>query len=223
MTDAISITVNAAHMDAALCAVSKEETRYYLQGVFIDARGFVASTNGHMAFAAHCRDAIKLADSAVVLPGSLPGVIVPHAALTQAIKAAGKSKGLCMVFERDDAGLWWITYGNARVHFAPIDGTFPDWARIIPQMPDALTAAHYQPLYIAALGNMAKALRSGKKGDASAFHLHQNAGNPALVTFPAVRTTRDDPAVDRTDCCAVLMPYRNDGGAGFNTDAFLKG
>lgn len=217
MTDALSITVNAAHIDAALCAVSKEETRYYLQGVFIDARGFIASTNGHMAFAARCPDAIKAADCRpAYAPDALAGVIVPHAALTQAIKAAGKSKGLCMVFERDTLGQWWILYGNARIHFAPIDGTYPDWTRIIPQMPDALTAAHYQPLYIAALGNMAKALRSGKKGDATAFHLHQDAGNPALVTFP------DDDNAARTDCCAVLMPYRNEGGAGFDTDTFLR-
>ena len=49
---AINIAVPATFIDAALCAVSKEETRYYLKGVFIDARGFIAATNGHIAFAA---------------------------------------------------------------------------------------------------------------------------------------------------------------------------
>jgi hypothetical protein len=221
MTDALSITVNAAHIDAALCAVSKEETRHYLQGVFIDARGFIAATNGHIAFAARCPDAIKTADCRPAYSSdALPGIIVPHAALTQASKAAGKSKGLCMVFERDSAGLWWITYGNARVHFEPIDSTFPDWTRIIPEAPETETAAHYQPLYIAALGNMAKALRDNRKGDATAFHLHQSGPNPALVTFPRKADKAEDVG-PRADCCAVLMPMRSDANAGFSRDAFL--
>jgi hypothetical protein len=39
MNTAISITIDAAFIDAAICAVSKEETRYYLKGVFIHSRG----------------------------------------------------------------------------------------------------------------------------------------------------------------------------------------
>jgi hypothetical protein len=56
----ITVTAQAEFIEAALCAVSKEETRYYLKGVFLDARGFIAATNGHMAFAARCSDAYKL-------------------------------------------------------------------------------------------------------------------------------------------------------------------
>ena len=84
---AINIAVPAAFTDAALCAVSKEETRYYLKGVFLDARGFIAATNGHIAFAARCNDAFKLQD---VKPAhcadALPGVIVPDTALRHAAK-----------------------------------------------------------------------------------------------------------------------------------------
>jgi len=98
----IQISIDAGAIDAAMCAVSKEETRYYLKGVFLDARGFIAATNGHMAFAARC-DAIadKLVD---VRPGyptdALAGVIIPGDAIAQVGKAAGKSKGLCYVVER---------------------------------------------------------------------------------------------------------------------------
>lgn len=219
----MQINIPAAFIDAALCAVSKEETRYYLKGVFIDARGFIAATNGHIAFAARCADARKLEGVAFDLPGSLPGIIIPADAIAQAVKAAGRVKPDAYVFERDAQGLWWILYGNARVHFAPVDGTFPDWTRIVPVAPEALTAAHYDPKYIAALGNMAKALRGGKKGEATAFHLHQDGLNPALITFPRKCETIHDTPGPREDCLAVLMPMRGHGaqaGATFR-DAFL--
>lgn len=226
MTDTINIAAPAAFVDAALCAVSKEETRYYLKGVFFDGRGFIAATNGHIAFAARCNDAFKLRDVRPErLSDAIPGVIVPDTALRQAIKAAGRTKGLCYVIERDANGLWWILYGNARIHFEPVDGSFPDWTRIIPAAPDTLTAAHYQPQYIAALGKMAQALRDGKKDAAAFYQVHQNGENPALVTFLAASEKQCAPGLltgARTDCCAVLMPMRAHDHGGFNTDTFLK-
>jgi hypothetical protein len=228
MNDTTTINVAAEFIDAALCAVSKEETRHYLKGVFIDARGFIAATNGHIAFAARCNDAFKLSDCRPAYDSAgncLPGVIVPSEALAQAIKAAGRAKGLFMVFERDAQGQWWITYGNARVAFTPVDGSFPDWTRIIPTAPETLTAAHYQPQYIAAIGNMSKALRDGKKDATTFFKLHQAGANPALVTFDRkVETITDNPG-PRTDCCAVLMPMRagkGDYASATFTDTFLK-
>lgn len=209
-TTAMTVTVPAAFIDAAMCAVSKEETRYYLKGVFLDARGFIAATNGHIAFAARCNDAFKLRDVRPErLPDAIPGVIVPDTALRQAIKAAGRTKGLCYVIERDANGLWWILYGNARIHFEPVDGNFPDWQRIIPTAPETLTAAHYQPQYVAAMGEMSKALRDGKKDAAPFFRIHQAGEGPALVTFDRALTDATDRPGPRTDCCAVLMPMRS--------------
>ena len=206
---ALSITTDAAFIAAALCAVSKEETRYYLKGVFFDARGFIAATNGHIAFAARCNEAFKLAGVRPErLSDALPGVIVPDAALRQAIKAAGRAKGDRYVIERDANGLWWILYGNARIHFEPVDGNFPDWQRIIPTAPETLTAAHYQPQYVAAMGAMSKALRDGKKDAAPFFRIHQAGEGPALVTFDRAVTDATDRPGPRTDCCAVLMPMR---------------
>lgn len=213
MTDIITISIESAFIEAAMCAVSKEETRYYLKGVFIDARGFIAATNGHMAFAARCNDAFKLHDIRPAYDSAgncLVGVIVPADTIAQATKAAGRSKGSYIDIERDANGLWWLTYGNARLHFAPVDGSFPDWTRIIPQAPETLVAAHYQPQYISKLGDMAKALRDGKKDSATQFRLHQAGENPALVTFPAERTSVTDDKGPRTDCLAVLMPLRTD-------------
>jgi hypothetical protein len=220
---AFTIAAAAEYINAALCAVSKEETRYYLKGVFFDARGFIAATNGHIAFAAHCPQATYLADIAPALPGSLPGLIVPDAPLRQAIKAAGRGKPLDLMIERDTLGQWFIQYGAARVHFTPVDGSFPDWTRVIPEAPETETAAHYQPQYVAAIGNMAAALRDGKKGNASLFHIHQSGESPALVTFPRKVDKSTDTAGPRGDCCAVMMPMRAHNAGGFDRNVFLKG
>lgn len=218
MTDAtnISVIADTAHVTAALCAVSKEETRYYLQGVFFDARGFIAATNGHIAFAARCNDASRLAG---ITPANVdhatPGVIVP----TDALAAALKGKGNIVAISRDENGLWWLSCGALRLHFQPVDGPFPDWTRIIPHTPEKETAAHYQPQYIKALGDMAKALRDGKRDSANFFHIHQSGEGPALVTFPQADATD---GANRTDCCAVLMPMRSKNSASFDTEGFLK-
>lgn len=214
MTDTITITIPAEYIDAAMCAVSKEETRYYLKGVFIDGRGFIAATNGHIAFAARCADAFKLAG---VTPANVthaaPGVIVPHSAML----AVAKGKDSYVTVERDTGGLWWLARGAMRTHFDPVDGSFPDWTRVIPHAPETLTAAHYQPQYIKALGDMAKALRDGKRDSASLFHINQAGEGPALVAFPHV-----DEDAPRADCCAVIMPMRNKTAGRFDTDTFLK-
>ena len=217
---AIHMTIPAAYIDAAMCAVSKEETRYYLRGVFIDARGYIVATNGHIAFAAVYPGAACLAGVAFDLPGSLPGIIVPEAAL----KTVAKGKSADVTIERDANGLWWLARGALRTHFAPVDGSFPDGTRIIPETPEAETAAHYQPQYVAAMGAMAAALRDGKKGNASLYHIHQAGEAPALVTFPRpVASIKDTPGA-RADCCAVIMPMRAyvGAGVGFDRAAFLS-
>ena len=224
--NAITVTVPAAHVNAALQAVSDEKARYYLNGLFFDARGYIAATNGHILFAARCSDAGKLADCrpSYAPDSAMAGVIVPTDALAQAVKAAGRAKGPDMTVERDAHGQWWILHGNARVAFTPIDGTFPDWQRVIPSAPETLTPAHFDPRYIAAIGNMSKALRDGKKDGASFFTLHQDGDNPALVTFNRAVAKSDDAIAPRADCLAVIMPMRthpdNYADAAFK-DAFL--
>jgi predicted lipoprotein with Yx(FWY)xxD motif len=210
---AISITIASEYIDAAMAAVSKEETRHYLNGVFIDARGYIAATNGHIAFAARCTEACAFAET--FAPGcgtvGLPGVLVPHSAIAQ----AAKGKGPYYTVDRDAGGLYWLQRGAVRVHFVPVDGSFPDWTRIIPEMPDALVAAHYQPQYVAAMGKMAQALGGGKKDAANAFKIHQNGENPGLVTFAS------DGGGIHTQCCAVIMPMRYKGEGTFDRAAFL--
>lgn len=217
-TGIIKILIPTDKIRAALCAVSDEKARPYLCGVFIDARGYIAATNGAIAFAARLPEAVgKLDDckpSYVSASFGLPGIIIPTAALA----AVAKSKARIIGLERDASGLWWLDNGSGtRQHFVPVDAAFPDWQRVIPQAPEKQTTAHYDPKLIAAIGAMASALRGGKKGNAHLHHIHQAGETPALVTFPEDNRTGGP----RGDCCAVIMPMRAMNYGGFSTDAFL--
>lgn len=165
---------------AALVGVSKEKTRYYLRGVFVDPRGYLVSTDGHRVLFA------EIADK------PMDGVIIPQAAAAQAVKAAGK--GVTIDYLIED-GKHWLIAGSTRIFFEPIDGTFPPWDRIVPAG-DAFaqeTPARFNPKYYADLGKVAKILTTSETG----FRISQSADGPCGITFG-----------DRTDCAGVLTPLR---------------
>lgn len=83
--------------------------------------------------------------------------------------------------------------------FQPVDGTFPDWRRVIPPADgfkpgEDKTPAHFNPDYIYDLGQMSRALG----GSVSSFKIHAwDKESPHGVTFAG-----------REDCFAVIMPMR---------------
>jgi hypothetical protein len=214
--ETISLTIPCDYIDAAMQCVSKEETRYYLKGVFIDGRGYIVGTNGHMAFAANYPGATVFhgVTGCTYDKDALAGVIVPHDAITQ----ASKGKDSYYTVERDVNGLFWLSKGNVKVHFTPVDGNFPAWDRIIPELPETETPAHYQPHLIAALGKIAMALGDGKKGNANRYRIAQAGNGPAPVLFP-----NSDGSGARVDVCAVIMPMRATDTDGWTRDRFMKG
>lgn len=101
-------------------AMSTEETRYYLNGVYLhskDGNILAVSTDGH-----------KLAKITVEQDSAFPGVIVPRKAVVEVRKALS-----------DDPIT--VSVSPTKIRFASgatvivskvIDGTFPDYARVIP-------------------------------------------------------------------------------------------
>ena len=116
--------------DKSKFAISTEETRYYLNGVYMHA---VDSDNGRVLRCV-ATDGHRLARIDADLPdgaGELPGVIVPR-------KTVGELRKL---LEEDDAQIA-VSVSETKVRFATsetvmtskvIDGTFPDYTRVIPQ------------------------------------------------------------------------------------------
>jgi hypothetical protein len=165
-------------LKAALYCASNEESRYYLRGVHLSTSGHMVTTDGHRLFCA------KLAEAPAA------DVIIPIDTVKAALKLAGK--------KAETLDLNGNTLGG--VTFTPVDGTFPDWRRVIPsadgyQSGSTAEPAHFNPDYIYDLGQMSRALGS-KTG--TAFRIHGwDSGSPHGVTF-----------ANREDCFAVIVPMR---------------
>lgn len=103
-------------------AASTESTKYYLMGVFLDTYGetvTMAATNGH-----------KMAVFDTDMKTSAPSVIVPSEAVSEIVKIAEKA---------DTVSIGWtdrhivIEAGTTRFASKLIDGTFPQYRRVIPE------------------------------------------------------------------------------------------
>ncbi|WP_212522960.1 DNA polymerase III subunit beta [Actibacterium sp. MT2.3-13A] len=115
--------------DKSKFAISTEETRYYLNGVYLH----VADSAGGQVLRCVATDGHRLARIDAPLPDgaeTMPGVIVPR-------KTVGELRKL---LEDDDAVIA-VSVSETKVRFATpeitltskvIDGTFPDYTRVIP-------------------------------------------------------------------------------------------
>jgi hypothetical protein len=178
MTQTITIADPALFCAAMLC-VSKEETRYYLQGVFIQpATGggiLLTATDGHTLFHAH--DPAGTTDrAAIVAPdkGKLPAPWAKDGMLT--IDTA--------------QGVMRHTTGGLTTGCREIDGSFPEYSRVIPQEFSG-EVGQFNPTLVARFGDIANILG---KGDFPG--VVWNGNGPALVTFA------------RRDCLGMMMPIR---------------
>jgi len=127
----VSFTVTAADMrdliDATRFAISTEETRYYLNGIYLhktDTDELCAvATDGH-----------RLAMTRQSLPGgaaAMPSIILPRKAVTELRKLLDDFDGDVTVALSDTRAEF--TFGTVRLKSKLIDGTFPDYTRVIPQ------------------------------------------------------------------------------------------
>lgn len=178
MTQTITIA-DPALFCAALLSVSKEATRYYLQGVFIQpATGggiLMTSTDGHTLF--HGYDPAGTTDRAAI--------VAPDKGKLQAPWAKGGTLTIDLA-----QGIMRHTTGGLTTGCREIDGSFPEYQRVIPREFSG-EVAQFNPALVARFGEIAGIL---EKGTLPA--IRHNGLSAALVTFP------------RRDCFGVMMPMR---------------
>ncbi|MBB1491709.1 MULTISPECIES: DNA polymerase III subunit beta [unclassified Paracoccus (in: a-proteobacteria)] len=116
--------------DKSRFAISTEETRYYLNGVYMH----VADGEGGRTLRCVATDGHRLARVDAPLPEgaeAMPGVIVPRKTVAELKKLLD-----------DDEAVIAVSVGETKVRFATptitltskvIDGTFPDYTRVIPR------------------------------------------------------------------------------------------
>jgi len=116
-------------IDRTKFAISTEETRYYLNGIYLHK----ADRDGVDVLRAVATDGHRLASVEAPLPtGSenMPGVIVPRKAVTELRKLIDES-GDEVAISMSESKIR-FSFDNAVLTSKLIDGTFPDYQRVIP-------------------------------------------------------------------------------------------
>jgi DNA polymerase-3 subunit beta len=120
----------AGALDTVRFAVSTEETRYYLNGVFVHA-----PQGADLRFAA--TDGHRLARGVMALPDGaqgMPDIIIPTKVVKVLTTLLGRHEGSVDV--RVSATSIRVEIGETVVQAKLIDGTFPDYTRVIPTQHD---------------------------------------------------------------------------------------
>ena len=116
-------------------AISTEETRYYLNGIYLHS----AASDGKDTLRAVATDGHRLAQVDMALPkgaGGMPGVIVPRKTVTEVHKLLEDSESPVKV-ELSDSKIRFVI-GDVILTSQLIDGTFPDYGRVIPEGNDKI-------------------------------------------------------------------------------------
>ena len=206
----IKITFDARTLKAALICTSTDETRYYLKGVAVQLDGnqlFIVATDGHRLIAMQPPCEIS-GDTTGSDRAAFGSVIIP----------ADIIKNLKLVRNVDECTLTIdgfkgeLEHAGQSVWFRFVDGTFPDWRRVIP-LNITGELAQFDARYVgelpkieAAFGNKNAKVKIEHNGESPAFValdlpmpyvclLMPFRGTKEPVALPAwVKTVRGAPA-----------------------------
>jgi DNA polymerase-3 subunit beta len=124
-----------ALIDRTRFAISTEETRYYLNGIYLHA----TKNNEVPVLRAVATDGHRLARMEMVLPegaAAIPGIIVPRKTVLELRKLVEEGADEIQVALSDTKIRF--TLGAATLTSKLIDGTFPDYDRVIPANNDKI-------------------------------------------------------------------------------------
>lgn len=110
-------------------AISSEETRYYLNGIYVHT----LDVEGQAMLRAVATDGHRLARLELPAPkgsAGMPGVILPRKAVTEVQRLIEDAQGDVLI--ELSTNKMRFTFGDALLTTKLIDGTFPDYGRVIP-------------------------------------------------------------------------------------------
>ena len=175
--------IHTATLRAAVQFAAVKDVRYYLVGLYVTKDRIVA-TDGHVM-------------GVFKVPGAAGDVILPLALVQQVIKAAKKA-GLVEVEILE--GKVSMTVGGATFGGALIDGTFPDYRRVIPAtVPSEGATAQFDPALIERAYAGVAAYYGVKP---NVLRLEHNGPAPGVVWNP-----------NDIGALGIVMPMRSDANA----------
>lgn len=193
------ITIQKNALKAVSRFASKDDSRYYLIGVYVEATETetrLVATDGHTLLA-HRSAAENTHCWSGIIPLDTVTAILKH-------KPADKRKVYPIELSECGGTEGRIDYAGQAFIFKPVDGKFPDYTRVLPRQISGEPAC-YQPEYLQRVNDAACDLGFSKL-KIGCFAMGYNGNGPALCSIT-------------DDCFAVVMPLRQDmlkaGNAGF--------
>ena len=187
----IKITFDARTLKAALICTSTDETRYYLKGVAVQLDSdklFIAATDGHRLIAMQPEFTIERDDTNATTRADFGSVIIP----ADIVKNLKLVRGVDDCTLTIDGNKGEIEHAGQSVRFGFVDGSFPEWRRVIP-LNITGELAQFDARYIGELPKIEAAF--GNKN--AKIEIEHNGGSPAFVALNLPM-----PYV------CLLMPYR---------------
>lgn len=211
------IRFNANLFRIAMLCASKEETRYYLRGVYVEphhVKGVtMVATDGHKLIVLH--DESGVADeSAIINLGDALKLCKPKRGERGRDVRIGTGESdatICETFEDKDGTLTDTPLGMA--YGVRIDGSFPDYRRVVPKAFSNIVAPAFASWYLAEMALVgvelaahfhdfkAKTYVGSDRRDAMqicAEDCDTPSSGPTLVTWPSM-----------PKAFAVIMPVRS--------------
>ncbi len=128
-------------IDKTQFAISTEETRYYLNGIFLHAAGTAKAAT----LRAVATDGHRLAQVEMALPkgaSGMPGVIIPRKTVGEVQRLIEDTEA-AVTIELSQSKIR-FTIGDVVLTSKLIDGTFPDYGRVIPANNDKVLVVDKQ-------------------------------------------------------------------------------
>lgn len=207
------ITVSAAALAAASLFASKEETRYYLNGVYItphhDGGVLCVATDGHRMGVVWDETGAANAPWICSLPSAIHAAIMkrrgrdPFCSPSRVHFRAGAAYVLSEAFPSLNDPLVLSDAHLAVAYAPPIEGSFPDWRRVFAPVKEGETSTPivgFNPAYLASFGRAAEILKGGPKHvNCVQLIMGSKPGDPVAVHLEGV-----------SNFTGVIMPMRGD-------------
>jgi len=130
MIDAVLGIEQIKAMEWTLKAASTEQTRYYLNGVYFSPAGEIVATDGHRL---HGFKAGLKFHSKGTKKNPLKGVILPTRAVALILEAVKETKAHQINIWIYDNNRFGAAVGKIRIEGKLIDGTYPNYMRVLPK------------------------------------------------------------------------------------------
>ena len=183
-----TLSIQVSHLAAALCIASTKDIRYYLNGVFLDAKSWnVVSTDGRAMFCTK-PGTVLLAEG-----DDLHDVILPAQFVADVVKAHKRDHVILITIDGTEC--------RTATHISKlIDGKFPNWRRIYPRTLAGKAGVQFDKELLVQITKANKALGVKSAGgypiwtdDKESAAVAVLAGGEAHVVIMPIRETASAP------------------------------